>query len=276
MKCAEEALAYAESVGGRIYFEVIERQAPWVRAPQTVLFLHGIGIDHRMWIKWIAPLSERYRLVFMDMRGFGKSMIPSADARWSMADLVQDVLAVAQASESGPVHFVGESMGATVGLCAYLDKPAAFRTLTVSNGAHMGAPLQNLDDWGDVIKRGGMDAWSAMMSRHRFHDDGLSAEERTWFDAAQAECAPHSCLNAVAVLRGVDLSARLGEFRLPVLLLHGDASPFIPVSISASLLAGLPDARLQVFAGARHGLPLSHGTECARVLRAFLDRVSTN
>jgi pimeloyl-ACP methyl ester carboxylesterase len=262
-------LAYAESGGGRIYFEVIERQAPWVRAPQTVLFLHGIGIDHRMWTKWIAPLADRYRLVLMDMRGFGKSTIPPADARWSMGDLAQDVLAVAQASESGPVHFVGES------ICAYLEKPAAFRTLTVSNGAHMGAPLQNLDDWGDVVRQGGMKAWSAMMSRHRFYDDGLGAEERAWFDAAQAACAPHSCLNAVAVLRGVDLSARLREFRLPVLILHGDASPFIPVSISASLLAGLPDGRLQVFARARHGLPLSHGTECARVLRGFLDQVST-
>lgn len=269
-------MAYAESGGGRIYYEVIERPAPWVRAPQTVLFLHGIGIDHRIWTKWIPQLADRYRLVLMDMRGFGKSTIPAADARWSMAELVQDVLAVAQASESGPVHFVGESMGATVGLGAYLEKPAVFRTLTVSNGAHMGAPLQNLDDWGDVISRGGMNAWSAMMSRHRFYDDGLGAEERAWFDAAQEQCAPHSCLNAVAVLRGVDLSARLGEFRLPVLILHGDASPFIPVSISASLLAGLPDGRLQVFARARHGLPLSHGRECARVLRAFLDRVSTN
>lgn len=267
-------MAYAESGAGRIHFEVIEATAPWVRAPQTVLFLHGIGIDHRMWSKWIPRLADGYRLVLMDMRGFGKSTVPPADARWSMETLVQDVLAVAQASASGPVHFVGESMGATVGLCAYLKSPGAFRTLTVSNGAHMGAPLQNLDDWGDVIRRGGMPAWSTMMSKHRFYEDGLSPQERAWFDAAQAESAPHSCLNAVAVLRGVDLSARLGEFKLPVLLLHGDASPFIPVSISASLLAGLPDGRLQVFARARHGLPLSHGSECAQVLRTFLDRVS--
>jgi pimeloyl-ACP methyl ester carboxylesterase len=272
-------VAYVESESSRIHFEVIEAHAPWVRSPQTILFLHGIGIDHRMWTKWIAPLADRYRLVLMDMRGFGKSTIPAADARWSMDELVQDILAVARASQSGlvpqsPVHFVGESMGATVGLCAYLREPGAFRTLTVSNGAHMGAPLRNLDDWGDVIRRGGMPAWSAMMMKHRFYADGLGAGERAWFEAAQAGCAPHSCLNAVAVLRGVDLSARLGEFRLPVLLLHGDSSPFIPVSISASLLAGLPDGCLQVFARARHGLPLSHGTECARVLRTFLDRVS--
>ncbi|HWI36092.1 MAG TPA: alpha/beta hydrolase [Burkholderiales bacterium] len=269
-------MAYVESNRCRIFFEVIEAQAPWVRAPQTVLFLHGIGIDLRMWTKWIPALADSYRLVLMDMRGFGRSTVPPAGAVWSMDELVQDVLAVARAAASGPLHFVGESMGATVGLCAYLRSPAAFRTLTVSNGAHMGAPLRNLDDWAEVIGSGGMPAWSAMMSRHRFYDGGLSARERAWFDAAQAACAPHSCLNAVAVLRGVDLSARLGEFKLPVLLLHGDASPFIPASISAALLAGLPDGRLQIFARAKHGLPLSHGMECARVLRNFLDERSNH
>ena len=268
-------MAYAESGGCRIEYEVIDVHAPWVHAPQTVLFLHGIGIDRGMWAKWIAPLADRYRLVMMDMRGFGKSTVPPPEARWSMEALAQDVLAVARTSESEPVHFVGESMGATIGLCAYLRDPTAFRTLTVSNGAHMGAPLRNLDDWGDVIRRAGMPGWSAMMSKHRFYDDGIRPEERAWFDAVQAACAPHSCLNAVAALRGVDLSARLGEFRLPVLILHGDASPFIPASISASLLAGLPDARMQIFAHAKHGLPLSHGTECAQVLRTFLDRVSS-
>jgi pimeloyl-ACP methyl ester carboxylesterase len=56
-----------------------------------------------------------------------------------------------------------------------------------------------------------------------------------------------------------------------VLLLHGDSSPFIPVSVMADLKSRLPDARLQVFAHARHGLPFSHAKECARVLRGFLE-----
>jgi len=39
----------------------------------------------------------------------------------------------------------------------------------------------------------------------------------------------------------------------------------------ATLQQAMPDARLQVFPHARHGLPFSHGAECAAALRRFLD-----
>jgi len=58
------------------------------------------------------------------------------------------------------------------------------------------------------------------------------------------------------------------------LLMHGDSSPFIPVSVMADLKSKLPDARLQVFARAKHGLPFSHAAACAQTLRRFLDETS--
>jgi pimeloyl-ACP methyl ester carboxylesterase len=265
-------MAFAESNNARIFFEVIEAQAPWVEKPETILFNHGIGIDHHMWSKWIPALADRYRLVLLDMRGFGRSTIPAPDAQWTMDELVGDVFAVARAAGAERFHFVGESMGATIGLCSYIENPKVFRTLTVSNGAHIGAPLQNLDDWRDVIAHKGMQGWSAMMTRHRFYEDGLSPEERNWFDRAQEACSADSCLNAVSVLRKVDLAGKLPQFRVPVLLLHGDSSPFIPATITASLHAGLPDAEMQIFAHAKHGVPLSHGTQCGQALRSFLER----
>jgi hypothetical protein len=39
----------------------------------------------------------------------------------------------------------------------------------------------------------------------------------------------------------------------------------------ADLKSRLPNARLQVFAHAKHGLPFSHAKECSQLLRAFLD-----
>lgn len=264
-------MPYAESSGARIYYDVIDLTAPWVSEPETILFNHGIGIDHRMWTKWIPPLIDRYRLVRLDMRGFGQSTIPAPDAKWSMDLLVGDLMAVARATGAERFHFVGESMGGTVGLCAYFQAARAFRSITVSNGAHIGATLSNLNNWRDVIETKGMSAWSTMMSAHRFYADNLTPAEREWFDAAQQASSAASCLNALNVLRGIDLTSRLSELAIPVLLLHGDSSPFIPVNITAELHTLLPNSELQIFAHARHGLPLSHGTLCAQALRTFLD-----
>jgi len=139
--------------------------------------------------------------------------------------LVSDVFAVARAAGAERFHFVGESMGGTVGLCSYLHDAKAIRTITVSNGAHIGATLNNLNDWRDVIQAQGMCGWSEMMSTRRFYDDGLKPAERAWFNDTQGACSADSCLNALGVLRAVDLTARLAEISAPVLILHGDSSP---------------------------------------------------
>lgn len=268
-------MAFAESKGAKIFFKVVDMTAPWVSDPETIIFNHGIGIDHRMWTKWIPTLMGQYRLVTIDMRGFGSSTIPAADAAWTMDLLVGDIFAVARAVGVDRFHLVGESMGGTICLCSYLQDPQAVRTITVSNGAHIGGTLKNLNDWRDVISGKGMPGWSAMMTKHRFYDDVLESEERAWFNKAQEQCSADSCLNALDVLRGVNLTAQLSKISVPVLLLHGDSSPFIPASMTAELHAGLSDSEMQIFRHARHGLPLSHGVECSQVLRAFLDRRSS-
>jgi pimeloyl-ACP methyl ester carboxylesterase len=72
------------------------------------------------------------------------------------------------------------------------------------------------------------------------------------------------------VLVGTDLRPQLGSVRCPVLLMHGDTSPFIPVNVMVDMHHRLLDSRLQVFAHARHGLPFSHARRCAETLREFL------
>jgi pimeloyl-ACP methyl ester carboxylesterase len=44
------------------------------------------------------------------------------------------------------------------------------------------------------------------------------------------------------------------------------------VPVMAELHRLLPDAELNVIGHSRHGLPYSHATVCASLLRAFLDR----
>jgi pimeloyl-ACP methyl ester carboxylesterase len=108
--------------------------------------------------------------------------------------------------------------------------------------------------------------------RDRFHDGALSPERWAWFAAQQEAWTRDSILNALAVLVGTDLSPRLPEICCPVLLLHPDGSPFIPVAVAAEMHRLLPNAELHVFGHAKHGLPFSHAGDCAARLRSFLAR----
>ena len=261
----------ATSNHGTLHYDVVDLVAPWQRSRLPILFHHGIGASAGIWTGWRPALADAHRLVTFDMRGYGRSNIPAADFKWSLDLLVEDLFAVADAAGLERFHLVGESIGGTVALAAALARPARIATLTVSNGAHLGASIQRVEAWRRQLDEGGSKGWSDAFLRDRFHDDALSAERRAWFAAEQEKWPRDSILNALGVLIGTDLTPRLGEIRCPVLLLHPDGSPFIPVSVVAELLKGLLDGELNVFGRSRHGLPFSHAAQCAQALRTFLD-----
>jgi pimeloyl-ACP methyl ester carboxylesterase len=257
---------------GSLHYEIVDRVAS-SRAPrEAILFHHGIGASAGIWADWFPALADAHRLVSFDMRGYGRSHIPAADFAWSLDLMVEDLFAVADAAGLPRFHLVGESVGGTVALAAALARPQRIATLTVSNGAHLGASIQRVEAWRRQLDEGGVKAWSDAFLRDRFHDDALSPEQRAWFAAQQEKWPQESILNALRVLIGTDLSSRLKDIALPTLLLHPDGSPFIPVPVMAELHWLLPDAELNVIGHSRHGLPYSHATFCASLLRAFLDR----
>jgi pimeloyl-ACP methyl ester carboxylesterase len=262
----------AKTKHGALHFDVVDQTLPWEPGGDAILFHHGIGGCAGIWAGWRAALADRYRLVEFDMRGWGRSHIPDAAFAWSLELFVDDVFAVADAAGLRRFHLVGESIGGTIGLAAASARPERIATLTVSNGGHIGASIQRVETWRGQLDEGGVKRWSDQFMRDRFHEDALLPRERAWFAAQQEQWAPASTLNALGVLVGTDLAPRLREIACPVLVLHPDGSPFIPVPVAAELHRLLPDAELHVIGHARHGLPFSHAKLCARLLRSFLER----
>jgi pimeloyl-ACP methyl ester carboxylesterase len=259
--------------GCELHYQIHDLTAPWIEDKQTILFHHGLGATSGTWAGWLPTLADRLRLVSFDMRGHGRSGHPPADAPLSLDLLADDIFKIADVAGADRFHLVGESIGGTIALLAALARPERIRTLTISNGAHMGGSIQSIDNWKQLIEGRGMPGWSEHMMHGRFFDHAISPAMWRWYEREQAAVSPDFVLRAVRLLAGADLSARLGALRVPVLLLHGDSSPFIPVAVMADLKTRLPDARLQVFAHAKHGLPFSHAEACAQTLRGFLDDV---
>jgi len=162
-------------------------------------------------------------------------------------------------------------VGATVALACAAAHGDRLLSVTASNGPHRGGDVRNVDFWRGVIEDEVMAGWSKRMMALRFYPDALPEDAWRWYEAQQATCVPSAVLDALEMLLATDLTPRLGDIRMPALLLHPDDSPFVPLATMAEMRAALPDARLQVFPNARHGLPFSHGRGCARALRAFIE-----
>jgi pimeloyl-ACP methyl ester carboxylesterase len=230
---------------------------------------HGIGSSRRIFDGWLPTLMPTHRILRFDMRGHGDSAV-DGDMPLDMDRLSDDLLTVMDAAGVSCAHLLGESIGATIALHTALHHPGRVSTLTTSNGAHLGTSIQAVENWRAMIEQDGMEAWSLFMMEGRFAPNAIPQDAWQWFHRQQATADPTTVLRLLAALVGADLLDALPGLRPPLTILHPDRSPFIPVPVVADLHQRVPNARLHVFGGARHGLPFSHAAACAALFRDFI------
>jgi len=87
--------------------------------PETILCVHGLGGTKASFLPTVNALADRYRVVAMDLPGFGESDKPLGapyDAAW----FARSVFAVMDALEVDGAHLAGNSMGGRVAIEAGL------------------------------------------------------------------------------------------------------------------------------------------------------------
>ena len=270
-----EDMATIDFAGGAIHLDHQPARAPWAEAAPAILFVHGVGADTGIWSDWRGVLGGRFATAALDLPGHGRSFRPQGPIGWSFDDIVGLVRrageATMRAAGAARVTLIGESVGGTACLAAAAGNPAVGAVATCST-AHLGGRLENVRPWRERIAADGLGAWSDDMLEKRFAPGQVDAGRRAWFGAAQRASDPEAILALADLLVGLDLTPRLPAIACPVLLMHPDASPFIPLELAVALKRGLPDAELMVLPGTRHGIACSHGAVCAAAVVDFLGR----
>ena len=107
---------FTDANGAKIYYEVAGGGPPLV-------FVHGYALDRRMWDDQFEIFAPRYRVVRYDLRGFGRSGVPTAAPFSNHDDLRRlfDVLGIERA------HICGLSMGGGVTIDFALEYPDRVR-----------------------------------------------------------------------------------------------------------------------------------------------------
>ncbi|OHV74328.1 alpha/beta hydrolase [Pseudofrankia sp. BMG5.36] len=108
-------MSYATSAdGARIYYET-HGTGP------AVLFVHGSGGHHAAWWQQVPHLRDRFTVLTLDLRGFGRS--DSTMDTFDSRIFPDDILAVLTAAEIDRAVLVGQSIGAAAALKAALRRP---------------------------------------------------------------------------------------------------------------------------------------------------------
>lgn len=98
----------------------------------TLLFIHGWGINHGYWEEQVAHFSEPYRVVTLDLPGFGASGKNRED--WSAQSYAGDVETLISKLDLKDVILIGHSMsGAIVVETALLYQERVIAVVGIDN-----------------------------------------------------------------------------------------------------------------------------------------------
>jgi pimeloyl-ACP methyl ester carboxylesterase len=255
--------------GADLFYEVEGKGPP-------LLLIMGLGYPSDMWWRMLPWLTPHFTTVRFDNRGVGRTGT-EAERPYSVKRMALDARAVLHAAGFARATVFGVSMGGTIAQELSLTHPEAVDRLLLGC-SHPGGADVVVDE--EVLallaSRGAMTPEEAAEASIPFvYAPGTP---RTDIDADLAVRAAHPTDPAGYTAQLTDTIAwrgsldRLPGLASPTLLVHGDLDRLVPIENSRRMAAVLPNARLEVLAGASHIFATDQPQRTRAVLGSFLVR----
>jgi 3-oxoadipate enol-lactonase len=188
-----------------------------------VLLSHGLATDLGMWDELTDALKDRYRVLRYDARGHGGSAATEGD--YTLDQLVADAVGILDALGVAQAHFAGLSMGGMIGLGLMLDHPQRITSAVIADSRHTTTP-DFTAAWlarAEAVRTGGIEAVVGS-TVERWSSAGLAARNPAVVARMTRMVRNTSALGyrgCAAALARLDYGHRLGEIRIPTLVLCG-------------------------------------------------------
>ncbi|HEY0733987.1 MAG TPA: alpha/beta hydrolase [Herpetosiphonaceae bacterium] len=266
------ASGFAEVNGTRLYYEI-------AGSGQSLVMVHAGVADRRLWDEQWQVFAERYTVIRYDMRGFGKSAV--AEGTFSHHD---DLYALLSWLGIEQAYLMGCSRGGSTAIDVTLEHPELVKALILVCSGPGGAP----DDGSPPPRQ-----WEEVRSSFRARDLQRTSELEVeiWVDGPnrtpeQVERRVRDLVyemnlialqNEVAAEDKAEEQAlepaaydRLGEIRVPTLIIVGDQDQPHVVTAGDLMEERIAGARKVVMHGTAHVPSLEQPAEFNRIVLDFL------
>lgn len=198
-----------------VYYEIHGEGEP-------VVLIAGLNSDHTLFRGVLPQLAASYQVIVFDNRGVGKSGKP--DIPYSIDMMADDTAGLLDALGITRAHILGVSMGGRIAASLALRYPSLVKSLVlVSTAMTMkGAPMT------------------------------LSRRLIPLMLKIPAIRGPHPHYAAVRQLkatRDFDCMGRLGEIKVPTLILHGKKDKTAPYQLAEAMHNGIQGSKMTAFDG---------------------------
>jgi pimeloyl-ACP methyl ester carboxylesterase len=239
---------------------------------EPLVLIHAFPTDHHLWEPQIKPLAQQFRVITLDLKGFGNATATHGEAV-SMREYADEVKQLLDQLKIDKAIIGGESMGGYVSLAfvkAYPEKTAGLiladtQTIADTEDQKAKRELAALD----VLKNG------TGKFVENFVSKAVSSNADQSIKDFLTELSSRQSVDAVAsALRGMsrreNTMDQLSSLTIPVLIISGDLDTIISTSESQAMHNALPASKLVIIHGAGHLTNIERPEEWnAAVIAAF-------
>ncbi|MBI3805309.1 MAG: alpha/beta hydrolase [Nitrospirae bacterium] len=219
-------------------------------AGEPIVFIHGWLFSHRIFEYSMRSLADAYRVVGIDVRGFGESDQPwegNDDDTWG-----RDVVQVIQALDLRNVMLVGYAMGGAIAAhCAATQREPSITKLVLLSAA---VPALAPDLTRQKLFRKSIRTLLAdpAKSVHDFIVAGfhtaVSVQYVRWLEEIAMRASLHAQVRGLEEMLAQDLSAEIGRIGTPTRIFHGvhdQVIPFVAAEAQQRMLRGAERVRFE-------------------------------
>jgi 3-oxoadipate enol-lactonase len=240
-----------------------------------LLLIHGFPLDRTLWRTQIAGLSQIYRVIAPDLRGFGQSS-ETDGAVVTMEQYAADLKSLLDSVNVKQAIVGGISMGGYIALAFYAQYADRVKGLILAN-------TRAIPDSEEGKQSRLTDAQKIEGSGTGFLVDSMAPKMLGAVAKPEIEIAVRSMMlrqrpaGVMSALRGMaarpDRTALLRFATVPVLIVSGSQDVLIPPADSEAMQALIPDSRLVIIPDAGHLSNLDKADAFNHVIREFYKQV---
>lgn len=235
---------------------------------ELVVLLHGWGSNIKLFANLIELLSKKYKVVAMDMPGFGESDEPPA--AWCVDDYADFVVSFLESYRTDKVMLLGHSFGGRViiKLNSHKNLPFEITKVILVDSAGILPPKSN--------KKSFRTRWykfcKGILSTGLMQKLAPEALEKLRVKYGSADYVAASPLMRQVLVKTVneDLEPLLPEIKCPTLLVWGVNDTATPLSDGEKMEKLIPDAGLVKLENAGHYSFLDQQYTFNRVMSSFM------
>ncbi len=247
---------------------------------RTVFFIHGWPLSHKIYEYQINCLIDAgYRVVAIDLRGFGASDSPACD--YSYDRMASDIYEIIMALRLTNIILVGFSMGGAIAL-RYMNVyqgygvkqlillSAAAPSWTQRPGFPFGLTRKYVDG---LIEQVSTDRpkFAHEFSHEQLFASPQSESAKNWFEDIALSASGVGTIQAAISLRDENGIKDLDAVRVPTNIIYGAKDMVVPRDLIMIQHKGIPGSKLNILENSGHGIMYD---ELARFNQIFMNAIN--